>query len=90
MHTQRKTSITANRYHDGSKAPKRDKKNGYRTKTRSQITEVHRARSENGLGCKNCIYANFCATQPNLREYLYGIAKQDMKELTANKYWRLF
>lgn len=80
-----KTSITKNRYTDGAKP----KKQGYRTKAKAQITEIHRARTENGLGCGNCIYANFCAAQPTLREYLYGIAKKDMSELHNNKYWRL-
>lgn len=81
MQYKKKTNITANRY---------GKKEGYRTKAKRQITEIHIARAEHDLSCTNCIYANFCAAQPTLREYLAGVHEKDMSALVHNQYWKLF
>ena len=56
---------------------------------KKRISEVHELRARSGLGCKNCIYANFCAAQPTLRAYVNGIVKKDTSELLYNENWRI-
>lgn len=64
-------------------------KRGYSQKaSKRQISQVHIARAVNGLGCKNCIYANFCAAQPTLRAYIQGVYPKDDSELKNNENWR--
>lgn len=52
------------------------------------ISQIHIARAVNGLGCKNCVYANFCAAQPTLRAYVQGVHAKDDSELRQNVNWR--
>lgn len=65
------------------------RKQGYAQKApKRQISQVHITRAVNGLGCKNCIYANFCAAQPTLRAYVNGVMKKDCSELLYNENYR--
>lgn len=68
--------------------PKKSKQ-GYRTKIpKRPVSEIHIARARFRLGCKNCVYANFCAAQPTLRAYVDGVYHKDMSELKNNPNYR--
>ena len=71
------------------KTIKGKKKTDYTNKVPKRgISQIHIARGASGLGCKNCIYANFCAAQPTLRAYVQGVYPKDDSELKNNENWR--